>query len=184
MRFLLLTALLVVGHRSMAQRTLFTLKNGHVEFTSDAPMERITAANDAADGILDIGAQNFAVRIPMRAFKGFNSPLQQEHFYENYVRSGDFPNALFEGRIIEEVDLARPGTYRVRAKGRLTFHGVIQERIIPCALALDAHGIRVTGSFDIALADHNIRIPRVVHQKLAPVTRVEVDLRFEAPAQR
>lgn len=184
MRLFLLVPLLLMAGRLSAQRTICTLKKGHVAFTSDAPMERITAANDATEGVLDIHERDFAVRVPMRWFKGFNSPLQQEHFYENYVRTGDFPNAIFEGRIIEAVDLSVQGTYSVRAKGRLTIHGVPQERIIPCAITVDAGGIRVTSAFDVALADHGIRIPRVVHQKLAPETRVEVDLRFEPPAER
>jgi hypothetical protein len=115
---------------------------------------------------------------------GFNSPLQQEHFHENYVESKVHPNALFEGRIIEAVDLSVPGTYNVRAKGRFTLHGSARERIIPCRIAVDAKGLAVTCGFDVPLADHGIRVPRVVQQKLAPVVRVNVELRMEPSTRK
>ncbi len=167
-----------------AQRQLYALKKSDVGFVSDAPMERIAAANRSASGILDITARDFVVRIPMRSFTGFNSPLQLEHFHENYVESKAFPNALFEGRIIETADLAVPGTYRVRAKGRFTVHGIARERIIPCEVVVAREGVRVTARFDVLLADHGIRIPRVVQQKLAGTVNVKLDLLFEpAPSE-
>jgi hypothetical protein len=53
----------------------------------------------------------------MRSFQGFNSPLQKEHFNENYVESDKFPEASFKGKIIEDQDLTVDGTYELRAKG-------------------------------------------------------------------
>jgi hypothetical protein len=181
--FLLLSALAacVLSH---GQRHLFSLKTSGVSFVSDAPLERITASNRSASGILDVEQRDFAVRIPMRSFVGFNSPLQQEHFQENYVESTRWPNALFEGRIIEAVDLSAPGTYKVRAKGRFTVHGIARERNIPCEITVTREGIRVSGRFDMLLAEHDIRIPRVVQQKLAATVNVKVDLLFvPAPAK-
>lgn len=163
------------------ERELMAVRKGEVSFVSDAPLERIAATNSAVTGMLDLKQRTFVVRIPMRVFSGFNSPLQQEHFHENYVESQEFPNALFEGRVIEACDLSKATTYEVRAKGRFTVHGVAQERIITCTLVVAADGIRVTSAFDVPLADHGIRIPRVVQQKLAAVARVKVDLLF-APA--
>lgn len=115
----------------------------------------------------------------MRSFIGFNSPLQLEHFQENYVESEAWPNSLFEGRIIEAVDLTVTGTYDVRAKGRFMLHGVVRERLIPCQVVVAREGVRVTSRFDVLLADHAIRIPRVVHQKLAPMGQVKIDLLSE-----
>jgi hypothetical protein len=179
MRYLLLAAQLCICSSGLAQRQLYALKKSDVSFVSDAPMERIAAGCRSASGILDIKDRDFVVRIPMRSFNGFNSPLQQEHFHENYVESKVWPNALFEGRIIEAMDLSVPGTYNVRAKGRFTLHGVVRERLIPCQVIVSREGIRVTGRFDVLLADHAIRIPRVVQQKLAATVNVKVDLLFE-----
>jgi hypothetical protein len=169
----------------VAQKSqLFSVEKGDVTFTSNAPLERIAANNTKVSGVLDIAERSFVVKIPMRNFEGFNSALQQEHFFENYVESELYPNALFEGRIIEAIDLASPATYRIRAKGRFTLHGVVQERVISCTIVVAKEGIRVTSLFDVPLAEHEIRVPRVVQQKLASVVKVKVDLLFAASSAR
>ena len=85
-------------------------------------------------------------------------------------------------RIIEAVGLTKLGTYRVRAKGSLAIHGVEQERIIECVMTVTDQGVQVTSTFDVVLADHDIRVPRVVQQKIAPRIEVTVDVRFTAGA--
>ncbi len=170
---------LLIATGLLAQRQPYSVKKSEVTFVSDAPMERISAVNRSAIGILDIKARDFVVRIPVVAFSGFNSPLQQEHFQENYLESRTWPNALFEGRIIEAVDLSLPGSHNVRAKGRFTVHGIARERIVPCEVVVADDGLRVTTRFDVALAEHDIRISRVVQQKLDAVVNVKIDLLFE-----
>lgn len=163
---------------------LLRVERSEVTFTSEAPLERITATNTRSTGLLDPRSRSFAVRIPIVEFNGFNAPLQQEHFNENYLESRKFPNATFEGRIIESVDLSLPGDHAVRAKGRFTIHGVEVERVIPCRVVVTDQGVRVSAEFDVTLADHGIRIPRVVQQKLASVARVKVDCLFKSGEPR
>lgn len=168
-----------------AQRPVsLEIGRGSVTFVSSAPHEHITATNDKVSGVLSLDERSFAIRVPMRAFVGFNSPLQKEHFEENYVETAYHPNALFEGRIIETTDLRTPGRREVRAKGRFTLHGVARERIVLCTVTIgdDPAGdgsVRVRAEFPVTLADHNIRIPRIVQQKLASVVNVSVDLQFQ-----
>ena len=96
LRWIACTIFLSLSFRADAQeRELMTVRKGEVSFVSDAPLERIAASNSAVTGMLDLKQRTFVVRIPMRLFSGFNSPLQQEHFHENYVESQEFPNALF-----------------------------------------------------------------------------------------
>lgn len=118
--------------------------------------------------------KQFAFSINVNTFKGFNSPLQEEHFNENYLETDKFPRATFEGKIIEDIDLQRDGIYSVRAKGNLTVHGVVQERIIKCDLNIKNGVVSVKSNFTVLLADHNISIPKVVHEKLASEIKVEV----------
>ncbi|HEX2618404.1 MAG TPA: YceI family protein [Flavobacteriales bacterium] len=178
-----LALLLVVCCAFAPTGKVVRLERSEIRFTSDAPLERITASTAEATGLLDLDQRTFAVKIPVRSFQGFNSPLQREHFIENYMECDDFPNATFQGRIIEALDLTAPGTHEVRAKGRFSLHGVEQERIIPCTVVVAAKGIRVTATFDVVLADHGIRVPRVVQQKLAGTVQVVTDLLFRtAPA--
>ncbi|MBL7982359.1 MAG: YceI family protein [Flavobacteriales bacterium] len=160
------------------ERTLYRLERSSVSFKSEAPLETITATNTKSTGVLDATARTFAVQVPITEFQGFNSPLQREHFNENYLESSTHPKATFTGRIIETIDLLAPGTHSVRAKGELTVKGVTRERIVPCDLVVGPTGVRITTSFDVALDEHDIRVPRVVQQKIAPVVQVKVDVLF------
>ena len=92
--------------------------------------------------------------------------------------SRQWPMATFTGRIIESVDLRAPGSHAVRAKGELTIRGTTKERIIPCTIEVVDNAVRARSTFEVPVADHGIRIPRVVQQKVSAVVRVEIDLFF------
>ena len=153
---------------------VYMVSESSVKFHSKAPKELISAASGRMSGVVDAERRTFAFRISIMSFEGFNSPLQREHFNENYMESNQFPVATFAGKIIEDVDLRKPGSYEVRAKGKLTIHGVEQERIIRCRISCSRDNIVVDADFMVPLADHNIKIPRLVVSKLATDISVEV----------
>lgn len=169
---LLLLGLLPIGKVNAAP--VFSVKESSVKFRSRAPKELISAASGELTGVVDIGRRAFAFRIAIVSFEGFNSPLQREHFNENYMESAQFPVATFVGKIVEDVDLSQPGSYEVRAKGKLTIHGVEQERIIKCHIECSKSTMAVDADFMVPLSDHNIKIPRLVASKLATDISVEV----------
>jgi len=173
---LVLFAILLAA--SVTAQDLRSVQRSEITFLSEAPMERVTAKSTQCTGLIDLQQRTFAVQVPVRSFEGFNSPLQREHFNENYLESGDHPMITFQGRIIESTDLARPGNYQVRAKGKFTVHGVTRERIIECQCVVTPDGIRVTSTFNVLVEDHAIRVPRVVQQKVASQVDVKLDLRF------
>lgn len=176
----LLGCLFFVPLLSAQSPVRWKIERSVVSLLSEAPLERITAQNTRSTGLLDPAARSFALQVPIASFEGFNAPLQREHFNENYMVSGTYPNATFAGRIIESVDFTTPGTHAVRAKGKLVIHGVEKERIIACTLVVAPDGIRVTSTFDVAVDDHAIRVPRVVQQKIASVVQVTVDALFKS----
>ncbi len=157
-----------------AQAQIFSITKGKVDFRSDAPLELITASSKDLKGKIDVEKRQFAFSVKMNSFMGFNSPLQREHFNENYVESDVFPDASFTGKIIEEVNLAADGTYEIRAKGKFTIHGVTQDRIIKSTVVVKNGMIRLDAAFTVLLADHNIPVPKVVHEKLASEIKVNV----------
>lgn len=157
---------------------IFQTTRGEVSFVSDAPLEIIRASSEELRGLLNLDDRTFAFTMKTRSFKGFNSPLQQEHFYENYIESDKYPNARFKGKIIEPVDLTSPGEYTIRAKGILEIHGVEQERVIRVDLKIDEHKLTAHASFDVLLEDHNITIPKMVFQKIAETIDVDINLEF------
>ncbi|HRH59266.1 MAG TPA: YceI family protein [Chitinophagaceae bacterium] len=158
---------------------VYQTTNGKIAFKSEAPLELIKASSDQLNGLLDADKKSFSFKVSMRSFQGFNSPLQKEHFNENYVESDKYPIASFSGKIIEDVNLAAEGTYDVRAKGTFTIHGVQQERIIKSQLTVKNKKISIKSGFTVLLSDHNIPIPKVVYQKLANEINVDISATLE-----
>lgn len=181
MKVLFVAACMLLLGAGIPQPGLFEVRKGTVEFHSNAALELIRAESEQLKGLLDLSKKQFAFKIPMNSFKGFNSPLQQEHFNENYVESSKFPDASFSGKIIEDDDLTKAGTYTVRAKGNLTIHGVTQERIIKSTVQVGQGKITLQSSFTVLLSDHQIKIPRIVAEKLS--SEINVQLQAELTAK-
>ena len=181
----LITGYLMVAYISLSflflpvQKIVFKTNSGKVKFISSAPLETISARSQNLKGIIDTTKNTFAFSVAINSFEGFNSPLQQEHFYENYMESSEFPVATFSGKLIENIDYSRPVTYEVRAKGILNVHGVKSERIIRADLEILKNQISLKSKFSISLKEHNIKIPRIVYQKIAPDIDVEIQALLE-----
>jgi polyisoprenoid-binding protein YceI len=165
----------VLTVRASPQQPVFNISKGSITFSSDAPLEVIRAGSTELKGKIDASKKLFAFSVKINTFKGFNSNLQREHFNENYLQSSKYPDATFSGKIIEEVDFVAEGNYTVRAKGRLSIHGVAQERIIKSSLSIKKGQVSLQSNFTVLLADHNIPIPKVVQEKLASEIKVAVN---------
>jgi hypothetical protein len=155
---------------------IYVCRNGNISFTSDAPLEVIKASNDKLTGVLNVNDRSFSFRVSVKDFEGFNSSLQRVHFNEDYMETELFPNSTFKGKIIEEIDLRVPGEYKVRAKGKLSIHGVEIDRIVKCDLIVNNKQINVNANFTVFIADHNISIPSILNQKIAK--EINVDVKF------
>lgn len=172
MRILLITAFSFLC--SFAQAQIFEVFDGNVRFHSNAPQELIRAESRRLRGAVDLARNTFAFRVRINTFEGFNSPLQQEHFNENYLESSTYPEAFFSGKIIEDIDLRQEGSYQVRAKGKMQIHGFAQECIVYAQVISAKNKIDIHADFIVTLADYNIKIPRLVYDKLAPQINVAV----------
>ena len=157
---------------SFAQKKYNTQK-AFINFSSEAELELIKAASNDVRGIIDPATNKFAFTVDVNTFKGFNSELQREHFNEKYMESEKFPKASFSGKLIEQIDFTKNGTYEVRAKGDLDIHGVKQTRIIRGKLIINNGTLLVESQFLIPLSDHNISIPTIVSQKIATEIRID-----------
>lgn len=160
-------SLLMIAIGPLQEGQLWKGRNGIIKFTSDAPLELIEAESHDLSGILNVSENKFAFLINTRTFEGFNSPLQQTHFHENYMESERYQKAIFTGKFIENVEELEEGDHILRAKGSLEIHGVSVERIIKCKVKVSTEEIVIESNFVVPLADHEISIPQVVHQKIA-----------------
>ena len=169
---LILILLLLSGFQE--KPVIYTCKTGQVNFLSDAPLEMIKASSRNLAGAINLNDRSFSFLLPTKTFEGFNSSLQKTHFNEDYMETDTYPNSTFKGKIIEEVDLSVPGTYKIRAKGKMYIHGVENDRIVRCDLVVSENKIDVKASFTVFLADHNISIPSILNQKIAEEIKVDI----------
>jgi polyisoprenoid-binding protein YceI len=100
----------------------------------------------------------------------------EEHFNENYLESDKYPDATFSGKIEPLIDFSKPGTYPVKAKGKLKMHGVEVEREFTGTITVNADKTaELKCDMEVPLADHKIEKPQLVMVKIADKIAVKVD---------
>lgn len=174
-KYLIVMSYAIVIAHAQPNKVVYKCASGKINFMSDAPMEIIKASSNKLSGIIDVSKRTFAFSVVIRTFEGFNLELQREHFNENYMESEKFPTADFKGKIIEDIDLSKDGIYNIRAKGTFMIHGIEQERIIKVLVKVENGNVHVNSKFMVLLNDHNIKVPKVVNEKISSEVEVKVD---------
>jgi polyisoprenoid-binding protein YceI len=154
----------------------YEIDKGKIDFTSNAAIELISGSDEKVQGLVDPAKNTFAFIVNMKEFSGFNSALQKEHFNEKYLETDKFYQATFSGSFIDPVNYEKEGSYKVQAKGFLTIHGVKQLRTISGTITIEKGKMVIDADFVVPLADHGIKIPEIVSQKIA--TEINVKLKF------
>lgn len=158
----------------MIGQQLLRTSQATINFNSNAPLEFIEAESDNCQGILNLKTGEFAFRVFIKTFDGFNNPLQRVHFYENYMEVSQFPEATFQGVIIEDLGKLSNDESKLRAKGLLSIHGQSQERIIDVIVMMDNNRLKFQSQFEVLLSDYNIDIPNIVKQKISETIEIKV----------
>jgi YceI-like domain len=148
-------------------------KTVNIQFFASGPLEDIEAKTQNGTSVLTTTKNEFFFMVPIKSFT-FKSSLMQEHFNENYMESEKFPDARFQGKINESVDWKKDGNYDVTVSGKLTIHGVERERTIPGKVIIKNGVISINSSFDVSCKEHNIKIPSMMTEKIAEISKVTV----------
>lgn len=156
----------------IAQGQIYNTNLATVKFRSEAPLEIINAESNQLKGALNLNNKTFAFKLFIKTFDGFNSPVQKEHFYENYLEVKSYPESTFKGKILEDIDINTSNTYR--AKGIINIHGHSNEIIIDVTIKPNDDGLYFSSKFEIALKDYEIDLPRIVYQKIAEIIDIDV----------
>jgi hypothetical protein len=164
---------------SFLNAQVYKVTSSKVKFKSEAPLEIIMAESTELNGLLDVKTKQFAFTVNNESFKGFNSPLQQTHFNDNYLETDKYPTISFSGKIIDEIDFTKSGSYAVRTKGMMNIKGVNREQLIKTIVEVKDGKIKVNAIFTVLLDDYNIRIPRIVSQKIAPEIQIDLNAMIE-----
>jgi len=154
----------------------FTIDKGEVSFTSNAKLELINAVSKKINGRIDPSTGQFAFLVKIQSFQGFNSKLQQEHFNESFMETDKYFDATFSGKIIESIDFSHDGVYDVRAKGNLVIHGKKQPRILHGRMQITKGTLQILSDFSVPLADHDIKIPQLITEKIATEILVKLNV--------
>lgn len=163
-----------------AHAQVLSTTKGEITFFSNAPLEDISAKNSRVISMINQGSKELVVRVPVNQFE-FPNKLMQQHFNENYLESERYPYATFKGKITDEIDFSKPGTYDATAVGVLSIHGVEQKRTLKGKMAIASDGsVQLTTGFSVALADHKIDIPKLVFKKIAEVVDVKATFGYQA----
>ena len=161
-----------------------------VTFTSTAQIEVVTGSTDAIDGFAWIvgpvapGTPGQGSRLRFEvdlASIRTGIALRDRHMRDNYLETDAHPWAVLDAAITG-ID-AEGDALAVEADGTFEVHGVERPTAVRCGATPVGESFDVACAFDVALADHDIRIPRVMFLKLAETVRVEVAFRL-APVPR
>lgn len=167
--WLMLILLLMLHQTALAQT--FTAKNLKFTLFSPTPIEDIRAASYNGLAVINGQTQEIALQIAIKSFE-FDKKLMQVHFNENYMESDKFPLAKFKGIISPKIDWKKDGEYQVSAKGVLTIHGVDQNRVLNGKIIVKNKQLTLTSSFNVACADHQVKIPSLMFTKIAESIQV------------
>ena len=160
MKKLLLTALLISSNFLSAQQYL--TREARLDFDAGSPLEDIEAFTESGSAVYDANTDKIGVQVLMTSFQ-FKRALMQEHFNENYVESEKFPKASFKGLYSEG-----------NVSGGLTIHGVTKEIKVPARLNQENGNFVLVTSFDITLADYDVKIPSAVANKISKKASIQV----------
>jgi len=155
-------------------QTVFIADSGDVTFYSYAILEDIKATSKSVNSLLNTVNNEIAFMIPMRSFK-FAKALMQEHFNEKYIESDKYPQALYKGKVNEQLDYTKPGKYDVTTKGTLTIHGVEKEINEKGELNIQEGSIILYTRFFVALQDYKITKPSIMFNNIADTIEVKLN---------
>jgi polyisoprenoid-binding protein YceI len=176
-----LTAILFIVTSWMAQAQVATSNEVIISFFSEAPIEDIKSESRKGVSALDVTSRSIYFKVAIRSFE-FEKSLMQEHFNENYLESDKYPYAEFNGNIKEPIDLSKDGTFQVTVQGDLNIHHVTRNYTVKGEIKVEEGKITVHAAFPVKVADHQIRIPRILIKNIAEVVEVTVLASYRLPS--
>ena len=151
---------------------------GKVSFFSEAPIENISAINEDVSAIVDSQTGGFAFRLKIEDFT-FPNSLMQEHFNESYLESEKYPLSTFTGVIDNFSDLDLSVMQNLVVNGSLSMHGISKDAHMKATAQMINDELHISSTFDVALEDYDIDIPKIMMYKIAEVIKVAVDIKLQ-----
>ncbi|MEC3908367.1 YceI family protein [Tamlana sp. 2201CG12-4] len=153
---------------NLTSQNKYLTKTGHVSFEASVPsFEEVKAANKSATAIINTDNGQFAALVFVKGFH-FKNALMEEHFNENYAESDSYPKATFKGNITSFSLNKLHTVSEFKMDGELNFHGKtkpLKDLLIKIEKSNDT--ISLSGEFKVLASDFDIKIPKIVSNKIA-----------------
>jgi polyisoprenoid-binding protein YceI len=172
---------LILSNSNQAKQsdTFFICDTGKIHFLASTPLEDIEATSNKTACVFNLKTKEIEAKVEMKTFE-FRRKKMQDDFNEDYIESDKFPYAVFNATITNNVSFGKDGTYDVKLKGMFEIHGVKRQEEVTGKLTIrNGQPANATATFDVRLADYNIKIPTIVVLKIAEVVKVDVNLDFK-----
>ena len=169
-KYIFLTAMLMLTG-IMLKAQIYIGRTCNISFFSSGTIEDISATNKTAKPIFNAVSGEVTIKVTIQGFE-FDKKLMEEDFNKKYMESDKFPYATFTGKVNEQIDYKKDGTYKVTITGKLNMHGMDKNRTISGTVTIKGGEIYFNSMFNITLKDHNITIPTLAAQNIAEVVQV------------
>lgn len=163
---------------SVSAQNIYISKSTSASFFSSTIAEDIEGKSTTGNSVLDIQTRNIIFKVSNTSFQ-FQKKLMQEHFNENYMESDKYPFSIFKGKIREDVDLSKDGTYNVTVAGILSIHGVDKPYESKATLIVEKGTISAKTVFKVRIEDHQIKVPSIVFKNIAEFVEVRISAVYQ-----
>lgn len=154
---------------------IITFDHGTVEFYTATAISDIEAVTEKVDVILDLQTGKVEIKIPIKSFK-FEYDVMEEHFNEKYLESDKFPNALFQGKILQNISSGIENEIEVDATGKLTIHGISKEIKLKAKISRQGEFKIVKARIPVVFKDYNVDEPSILSKSVAKDVEVNAIL--------
>ncbi len=158
-----------------AQR--YVAENGLITFFSQALVENIKADNNKVTSLFSADNGTIAFSVPIKEFQ-FEKKLMQEHFNDKYMESDRFPRSTFAGKVTG-YSLSSSGLQSVRAKGKITIHGIVKEIDVPGTLEVKNRNLIIKTKFKVLNKDFGIVIPQILWKNVSEEIEITIDMTYK-----
>lgn len=153
----------------------YLTRSGSLTFEASIPaFEEVKAKNESVTAIFNSENGEIAVLALVRGFR-FKNALMEEHFNESYIESSQFPKATFKGKIDTFV-ISR--SQEVNLTGILEMHGVTKPVNTIAKYRVTDQEVLISGTFLVKASDYDIKIPKIVRNKVSDTVTIQFDLRL------
>ncbi len=156
---------------------VYKSKKSKISFFSSTPVEDISASSSESGSAINFENRKIFFKVEIKSFE-FRNSLMQKHFNDNYMESDKYPFAQYSGVINKELDPSKDGVYETTTTGDLTIHGVTKKYTVPIKLTVKDGKVTGDCTFDVKVADHKIKVPKIVVKKIAESIEVKVHAEY------